>query len=276
MSRGFNTSMLDAVAALGTAATSPSSRHSGWSDSEDDSDDGGPPEPVPTPARRASRPPARPRTASRPAIDMARRQDMLDAAFPLRRRRPSATPAAPRRASAAPPPTAVREAAPPPRAKPPPPPPPKRKPPPPPPPKKEEDWEHSLREPIRSKPPPPPPRSPIASLSELENELAALKRDLQAQTARNAELEKRNAARERDADMLRADLADAEAERTRALRLVVGVLGRDRVERALANGGIGSLLRDGRTAYRPMGSMGPPSDAGRRSRSDEMYHVTSW
>ena len=68
----------------------------------------------------------------------------------------------------------------------------------------------------------------------------------------------------------------AEAERTRALRLVVGVLGRDRVERALANGGIGSLLRDGRTAYRPTGSMGPPSDAGRRSRSDEMYHVTSW
>ena len=46
------------------------------------------------------------RTASRPAIDMARRQDMLDAAFPLRRRRPSATPAPPRRASAAPPPTA--------------------------------------------------------------------------------------------------------------------------------------------------------------------------
>ena len=40
--------------------------------------------------------------------------------------------------------------------------------------------------------------------------------------------------------MLRADLADAEAERTRALRLVVGVLGRHRVERALANGGIGS------------------------------------
>ena len=274
MSRGFNTSMLDAVAALGNAATSPSSRHSGWSDS-DESDDGGPPEPVPTPARRASRPPARPRTASRPAIDMARRQDMLDAAFPLRRRRPSATPAPPRRASAAPPPTAVREAAPP-RAKPPPPPP-KRKPPPPPPPKKPvEDWEHSLREPIRSKPPPPPPRSPIASLSELESELAALKRDLQAQTARNAELERRNADRERDADMLRADLADAEAERTRALRLVVGVLGRDRVERALANGGIGSLLRDGRTAYRPTGSMGPPSDAGRRSRSDEMYHVTSW
>ena len=270
MSRGFNTSMLDAVAALGTAATSPSSRHSGWSDS----DDGGPPEPVPTPARRASRPPARPRTASRPAIDMARRQDMLDAAFPLRRRRPSATPAAPRRASTAPPPTAVREAAPP-RAKPPPPPP-KRKPPPPPPPKKEEDWEHSLREPIRSKPPPPPPRSPIASLSELESELAALKRDLEAQTARNAELERRNAERERDAAMLRADLADAEAERTRALRLVVGVLGRDRVERALANGGISSLLRDGRAAYRPTGSMGPPSDAGRRSRSDEMYHVTSW
>ena len=275
MSRGFNTSMLDAVAALGNAATSPSSRHSGWSDS-DESDDGGPPEPVPTPARRASRPPARPRTASRPAIDMARRQDMLDAAFPLRRRRPSATPAAPRRASTAPPPTAVREAAaPPPRAKPPPPPP-KRKPPPPPPPKKEEDWEHSLREPIRSKPPPPPPRSPIASLSELESELASLKHQLEMQTARNAELEKRNADRERDADMLRADLADAEAERTRALRLVVGVLGRDRVERALANGGIGSLLRDGRTAYRPTGSMGPPSDAGRRSRSDEMYHVTSW
>ena len=275
MSRGFNTSMLDAVAALGNAATSPSSRHSGWSDS-DESDDGGPPEPVPTPARRASRPPARPRTASRPAIDMARRQDMLDAAFPLRRRRPSATPA-PRRASAAPPPTAVREAAPPPPRAKPPPPPPKRKPPPPPPPKKPvEDWEHSLREPIRSKPPPPPPRSPIASLSELESELAALKRDLKAQTARNAELEKRNAERERDADMLRADLADAEAERTRALRLVVGVLGRDRVERALANGGIGSLLRDGRTAYRPTGSMGPPSDAGRRSRSDEMYHVTSW
>ena len=70
--------------------------------------------------------------------------------------------------------------------------------------------------------------------------------------------------------------ADAEAERTRALRLVVGVLGRDRVERALANGGIGSLLRDGRAAYRPTGSMGPPSDAGRRSRSDEMYHLTSW
>ena len=60
MSRGFNTSMLDAVAALGNAATSPSSRHSGWSDS-DESDDGGPPEPVPTPARRASRPPARQR-----------------------------------------------------------------------------------------------------------------------------------------------------------------------------------------------------------------------
>ena len=39
MSRGFNTSMLDAVAALGNAATSPSSRHSGWSDS-DESDDG--------------------------------------------------------------------------------------------------------------------------------------------------------------------------------------------------------------------------------------------
>ena len=70
--------------------------------------------------------------------------------------------------------------------------------------------------------------------------------------------------------------ADAEAERTRALRLVVGVLGRDRVERALANGGIGSLLREGRTAYRPTGSMGPPTDAARRSRSDEMYHVTSW
>ena len=135
---------------------------------------------------------------------------------------------------------------------------------------------HPRRGPVRSKPPPPPPRSPIASLSELEDELASLKRDLKAQTARNAELEKRNADRERDADMLRADLADAEAERTRALRLVVGVLGRDRVERALANGGIGSLLRDGRTAYRPTGSMGPPSDAGRRSRSDEMYHVTSW
>ena len=75
--------------------------------------------------------------------------------------------------------------------------------------------------------------------------------------------------------MLRADLADAEAERTRALRLVVGVLGRDRVERALANGGIGSLLK-GERAYRPTGSMGPPSAAGRRSRSDEMYHVTSW
>ena len=71
----------------------------------------------------------------------------------------------------------------------------------------------------------------------------------------------------------RADLADAEAERTRALRLVVGVLGRDRVERALANGGIGSLLRDGRTAYRPTGSMGPPSDAGRRSRSDDKPSV---
>ena len=64
--------------------------------------------------------------------------------------------------------------------------------------------------------------------------------------------------------MLRADLADAEAERTRALRLVVGVLGRDRVERALANGGIGSLLR---TATAPADrGMGPPSDAGRRSR----------
>ena len=115
---------------------------------------------------------------------------------------------------------------------------------------------HPRRGPVRSKPPPPPPRSPIASLSELESELAALKRDLEAQTARNAELERRNAERERDADMLRADLADAEAERTRALRLVVGVLGRDRVERALANGGIGSLLRDWRTAYRPTGSMG--------------------
>ena len=66
------------------------------------------------------------------------------------------------------------------------------------------------------------------------------------------------------------------SEYDEALRLVVGVLGRNRVERALANGGIGSLLRDGRTAYRPTGSMGPPSDAGRRSRSDEMYHVTSW
>ena len=39
MSRGFNTSMLDAVAALGTAATSPSSRHSGWSDSDESDDD---------------------------------------------------------------------------------------------------------------------------------------------------------------------------------------------------------------------------------------------
>ena len=76
--------------------------------------------------------------------------------------------------------------------------------------------------------------------------------------------------------MLRADLADAEAERTRALRLVVGVLGRDRVKRALTNGGIGSLPRDGRTAYRPTGSMGPPTDAARRSQSDEICHVTSW
>jgi hypothetical protein len=76
--------------------------------------------------------------------------------------------------------------------------------------------------------------------------------------------------------MLRADLADAEAERTRALRLVVGVLGRDRVKRALTNGGIGSLPRDGRTAYRPTGSMGPPTDAARRPQSDEICHVTSW
>jgi hypothetical protein len=303
---GFNTSMLDAVAALGQAAASPSSRHSGWSDS-DDSDGGGPPEPVPTPARRASAAPHRARTASRPAIDMARRQDMLDAAFPTRRRRPSATPAprrtstaqpptavrrpsttpAPRRASKAQPPTAVRAAAapPPPRAKPPPPrakPPPPRAKPPPPPKRKPpiEDWEHGLREPApprRQKPPPPPPRPREASISDLERELTALKSELAAQTERNAALEARHAARERGADVLRADLADAEAERTRALRLVVGVLGRGRVERALANGGIGALLSDRRdVAYRPTGSMGPPTDAARRSRSDDMYRVTNW
>ena len=94
MSRGFNTSMLDAVAArqrrdvavvaaLGLERFGRVRRRRAAD---------------PCPRRRggASRPPARPRTASRPAIDMARRQDMLDAAFP-RRRRPSATPAPPRR-----------------------------------------------------------------------------------------------------------------------------------------------------------------------------------
>ena len=56
--------------------------------------------------------------------------------------------------------------------------------------------------------------------------------------------------------MLRADLADAEAERTRALRLVVGVLGRLTASNARsANGGIGSLLRDGDTGPRPAGGL---------------------
>ena len=79
--------------------------------------------------------------------------------------------------------------------------------------------------------------------------------------------------------MLRADLADAEAERTRALRLVVGVLGHDRVERALANGGyIGSLLRAEAGSVPADGEHGPTLRRGTAVAVDEITcdYVTSW
>ena len=167
-----------------------------------------------------------------------------------------------------------REAAPPPPRAKPPPPPPKRKPPPPPLPRNRSGLG---AQPARAHPleaaaaaAAKPHRQPLGA----EDELASLKRDLKAQTARNAELEKRNADRERDADMrARTSPTPRPSGRGRcgsssACWAATASNARWRTAASVPCCGTGGQRS------RPTGSMGPPSDAGRRSRSDE-HHVTS-
>ena len=132
---------------------------------------------------------------------------------------------------------------------------------------------HPRRGPVRSKPPPPPPRSPIASLSDLENELASLKaRPSSADgagqnsgggtpTASGTRTCARGPRRRRG----RAD-ASAAARRRRPGPRPRQARADERRHRP--------LLRDGRTAApADQGSMGPPTDAARR-RSRTLRHVT--